>query len=238
MNNTEQGNESNNLLEQSPSSLSTNDVDIIKRYFRRTFKVSSPNVKAGLLVQHITLVNDMLLDNIFNRINTFPSGSIEIKKRFDSGKYFLNKITVSSVAYILALINITNQILNKKPIQSSSVESFLTYTSINPHDYGVVVTQYNHCVQDASQYLNEQIIFNKKSDGSDYIAADNFLTAITAGNIKKENNINLPNLRFTMLTATLTVIAVWRNDKKTFDYLADALENIDTLPPIGNLIIT
>ena len=237
MNNTEQGSESNSLLEQSPLFLSTNDVDIIKRYFRRTFKVSSPNVKAGLLVQHITLVSDMLLDNIFSRINTFPSGSIEIKKRFDSGKYFLDRIVISEIAYILALINIVNQILNQEPISRSSVESFLTYTSINQSDYPIIMAQYKNCVENASKYLNEQVIFNKKSNGSDYIAADNLLAAITAGDIEKENNATLPNLRFTALTATLTVIAVWRKDQKTFDYLADALENIELIPPIGNLII-
>lgn len=237
MNNTEQNNGSSNLLEQSPSFLSTNDVDIIKRYFRRTFKVISPNVKAGLLVQHITLVSEMLLNNIFSRINTFPSGSIEIKKRFNSGKYFLDRIVISNVAYVLALINIANQILNQEPISDSSVESFLTYTSINPSSYPVVVSQYKRCIKDASKYLNEQVIFNKKSDGSDYVAADDLLAALTAGDIKKENSTNLPNLRFTALTATLTVIAVWRRDQKTFDYLADALENIELVPPIGNLII-
>ena len=237
MNNTEQDNGSSNLLEQSPLSLSTNDVNIIKRYFRRAFKVSSPNVKAGLLVQHITLVSDMLLGNIFNRINTSPSGSIEIKKRFDSGKYFLDKIVVSDIAYILALINIVSQILNQEPISRSSVESFLTYTSIKQSDYSTIMTQYKSCVENTSKYLNEQAIFNKKSNGSDYIAADNLLAAITAGDIKKENNSTLPNLRFTALMATLTVIAVWRKDKKTFDYLADALENIEVIPPLGNLII-
>ena len=237
MNNTEQGNGSSDILEQIPSSFSTQDADIIKRYFRRTFKVTSLNVKAGLLVQHITLVSEMLLNNIFSRINTFPSGSVEIKKRFDSGKYFLDRIVISDVAYILALINITNQILNQEPISNSSVESFLTYTSINPSVHPTIISQYKRCIRDASKYLNEQVIFNKKSDGSDYVAADDFLAALTAGDIKKENNTNLPNLRFTVLTATLTVIAVWRNDQKTFNYLADALENIDLIPPIGNLII-
>ena len=237
MNNTEQNNEFSDVLEQISSSFSEQDVDIIKRYFRRTFKVVSPNVKAGLLIQHITLVSEMLLNNIFSRINTFPSGSAEIKKRFDSGKYFLDRIVISNVAYVLALINITNQILNQKPISDSSVESFLTYTSLNPSDYSTIISQYKRCIKDASKYLNEQVIFNKKSDGSDYNAADDLLTALTAGNIEKENNTNLPNLRFTALTATLTVIAVWRNDQKTFNYLADALENIDLVPPIGNLII-
>lgn len=237
MNNTEQDNGSSDILEQIPSSFSAQDADIIKRYFRRTFKVASPNVKAGLLVQHITLVSEMLLNNIFSRINTFPSGSVEIKKRFDSGKYFLDRIVISDVSYVLALINITNQILNQEPISTLSVESFLTYTSINPSAYPTIISQYKRCIKDASRYLNEQVIFNKKSDGSDYVAADDLLAALTAGDIKRENNANLPNLRFTALTATLTVIAVWRNDQKTFDYLADALENIDLIPPIGNLII-
>lgn len=237
MNNTERDKGFKGVSERVLPPLSGQDIDIIKRYFRRNFKVSSPNVKAGLLVQHITAVSEMIIDNIFSRINSFPSDSAEVKKRFDSGKYFLDKVVTSSISYALALIDITNQILNQKPISPPSVESFLTYTSVNPTDRSAITAQYEQCVKNASRYLNKQVIFNRKSDGSDFVAADNLLAAITAGNIKKENDANLPNLRFTALTATLTVIAVWRNDKKTFDYLADALENVDLVPPIGNLII-